>query len=867
VADGDLTRDEAVERARTVAVGHQDVDLVLAGTGATFGSTTTIRFTCDRPGGCTFVDLVATTVHDVVLNGRSLDPAEVVTGSRVHLSGLAADNELVVRAECAYSHTGEGLHRFTDPADGLTYVYSQCSPANARRVFAVFEQPDLKAVFSLTVTAPADWLVVANAPTPDPHPVPADPAVPDERGTGGPRAIVWRFPPTQRMSSYLVAVVAGPFHHVHDTYDGPRGTVPLGLWCRRSVADHLEAEDLFAVTRQGLAFYEERFDCAYPFGKYDQLFLPEFTWGAVENIACVTFRDEFLYRSRQLASARQLRATVVLHELAHMWFGDLVTMRWWDDVWLNESFAEWAGQWSADAATRYTSAFLDAVLRTAWAHRADQLPSTHPVAGDIPDLEATATAFDGITYAKGAAVLRQLVAWVGEPAFLAGLRAHFTEHAYGNADFADLVRALESSSGRDLGGWSTRWLRTTGISVLRPVVSVDAAGRWDAFAVEQAVSGDDPTLRPHRLAVGLFDATPRGLVRRSRVVLDIDGPLTAVPELVGLPAADLVLLNDGDLTYAKVRFDARSLDTVLGRVADLEEPLARSVCWTALWDMTRDAELPATRWVRTVLAGLATETGIAAVQLLLGQGASAVESFVAPAAQDAARDEWAAGLGALLTAAAPGSDHQLAFARGLARSPGNSTGLDLLTGLLDGSRSLSGLVVDVDLRWSLVLALARAGRWGHGDVAVELARDDTVAGREAAAAARAALPDAAAKAAAWRDAVERDDVSNETQVALTVGFHQPGQEEVLAPYVDRYFAAATDVWVTRTPTMAANVLTGLFPRFAPAEQVLAAARRWSATTTAGPAARRLVSEGCADAELALAAQELDARSAREGPHR
>ncbi len=850
-----LTRDEAAERSRLISVDRYAVDLDLSGTGATFTSTTTISFTAAEPGAATFVDLIAPSVESVTLNGRSLDPAAVFADSRIALDGLAAANELTVRAQCAYMHTGEGLHRFLDPADGRTYLYTQFEVADARRVFADFEQPDLKSVFDLTVTAPADWVVVSNAPTPEPTPV--------DGSDGG---AVWRFATTPRISTYLVAVVAGHYHHVHDTHPGADGPIPLGLYCRQAVAEHLDAEDLFTVTKQGFGFYEEQFGTAYPFGKYDQLFVPEYNVGAMENAGAVTFRDEYLFRSRQVASAYEGRANTVLHEMAHMWFGDLVTMRWWDDLWLNESFAEWASHWASVAATRYTDAWVNFAGRKNWAYRADQLPSTHPVAADMTDLETVETNFDGITYAKGASALRQLVAWVGEKEFVVGLRAYFAEHAFGTAEFADLISALEASSGRDLSDWAALWLRTTGVNTLRPLPSVGDDGRYTAFAVEQTATGDTPVLRPHRMAIGLFDATADGLVRRSRIELDVTGARTEVPELVGVPAADLVLLNDDDLTYAKVRFDPRSLDTVGTRIGQLDEPLARSLCWTALWDMTRDAEFPATRWVRAVLAGLGAETEVAAVQLLLRQGGSAVESYVAPAARDGLRAEWTTGLRAFLDAAEPGSDRQLALVRALAGSATADADLDLLQGLLDGGGhdggghdgGVAGLDVDADLRWSLVTALARTGRLDAAGIDAELVRDPTITGREHAATALAARPDAAAKAAAWHDAVERDDVPNQTQLAGIRGFAQPGQAELLRPYQDRYFAVAAEVWETRTTKMAANVLMGLFPRFLPAGSVIAAAADWLATTTAGSAPRRIVTESADDARRALAAQEFDA---------
>ena len=839
-----LTRDEARERARLLDVHGYEIALDLAADGDTFASTTTIRFSCAQPGASTFADLVAPRVREVELNGRVLDPATVFTDSRIALHDLAPDNELRVVADCAYMRTGEGLHRFRDPADGETYLYTQFEVPDARRVFTTFEQPDLKSTFTLGVTAPDAWTVVSNASTPEPEPA----------GAGRAR---WRFAATPRMSTYLVALVAGPYVAVRDTYAGQGGEVPLGLFARRSLADHLDAEDLFTVTKQGFAFYEEQFGVPYPFGKYDQLFVPEYNMGAMENVGAVTYRDDYLFRSRQVASAYEGRANTVLHEMAHMWFGDLVTMRWWDDLWLNESFAEWASHWSSVNATRYTEAWVNFAARKNWAYRADQLPSTHPVAADMTDLETVEGNFDGITYAKGASALRQLVAWVGEKEFVAGLRTYFAQHAWGNATFADLIGALEDSSGRDLSDWARLWLQTTGVNTLSVRADTDADGRYTSFAIAQTASGEHPTLRPHRMAVGIFDDRDGRLVRRGRVELDVTGALTDVPEMVGQPEPDLLLLNDDDLTFAKVRLDQRSLATLVDSIDGLDEPLARSLCWTSAWDMTRDAELAASRFVDMVLRGLPSEDEIAAVQHLTRQAASAIDSFVAAEHRDDVRSRWTAGLRALLTDAAPGSDVQLQLVRALAASAVTTEDLDLVRGLYDGSTPLPELTVDTDLRWTLLIALARRGHADDAAIDAELSRDATITGQEHAATARAARPDPAAKARAWTDAVERDDVANQTQLATIGGFAQSGQQDLLAPYVERYFAVADDIWERRIVKMASNVLVGMFPRLLADDGLVARAGQWLDATRATPAARRIVAEGRADAARAVAAQAYD----------
>ena len=844
-----LTRAEAGERSELLSVRDYDITLDLSGTGPTFTSTTVVRFDCAEPGAATFADLIAPTVREVHLNGAALDPADVVADDRIRLSGLAAANELRVVADCRYMRTGEGLHRFTDPADGETYLYTQFEVPDARRVFVTFEQPDLKAAFTLHVTAPAHWQVVSNSPSPEPV-------------AAGQDTARWDFAATARISTYLVAVIAGPYVKVSDSYTGDHGTVPLGIYCRPSIAQFLDADDIFTVTKQGFGFYESRFGYGYPFGKYDQLFVPEYNAGAMENVGAVTILDDYVFRSRQTASAYENRANTILHELAHMWFGDLVTMRWWDDLWLNESFAEWASHWSSVAVTKYTEAWVNFAARKNWAYRADQLPSTHPVAADMVDLETVESNFDGITYAKGASALRQLVAWVGEKEFVNGLRAYFTEHAFGNAEFADLLRALEASSGRELGEWAQLWLRTTGVNTLRAETATDDQGRYTSFAVVQSAAPEHPTLRPHRMAIGTFDdhadhGDTLGLRRRGRVELDVTGARTEVPDLLGQPAADLVLLNDDDLTFAKVRLDERSLATLLRGVGRLTEPLARSLCWTAAWDMTRDGELAASAYVDLVLRGLPGETEIAGVQVLTNQAAAAIEQYVAPEHRSEVRARWTTALRVMLADAAGGSDLQLQLTRAVAASAVTDEDLDLLAGLLDGSSPLPGLDVDTDLRWALLTGLARRDRADDGLIAAELARDSTIAGQERAAAASAARPDRAAKDRAWAQVVDREDVGNGTKTAVSRSIWQGGQQEVLAELVDRYFTEAETIWDRMTPTMATLFLTFVFPRLADADTVLARADRFLAETSATNAVRRYVSEGRDDVARAAVAQRTD----------
>ena len=531
-----------------------------------------------------------------------------------------------------YSHTGEGLHRFVDPADDRIYLYSQCEVPDARRIYATFEQPDLKSVFTFNVKAPAHWKVVSNSPTPAP--------VESPDGTA-----VWSFAETERMSTYVTAIVAGEYHEVLDVYQGKHGTIPLGHYCRQSVVQYLDTDELVEITKQGFEFFEDVFAFPYPFHKYDQLYVPEFNNGAMENAGCVTLRDEYLPRSQQARWFYEQRANTILHEMAHMWFGDLVTMRWWDDLWLNESFAEWAAHHAAVNATKYDEAWTGFTNhRKNWAYRQDQLPTTHPIAADNHDLEAVEVNFDGITYAKGASSLKQLVAYVGEESFLAGLRTYFQKHAFGNSEFQDLLTALEETSGRDLVAWANTWLQTAGVNTLAAEFTLDDDGSYASFAVRQAATAQFPTLRPHRIGIGLYDFLDGRLVRRAAVETDVDGESTDVPDLVGAKQPELLLLNDGDLSYAKIRLDERSQATVVASIHTLDDSLARALCWSAAWDMTRDAEMPAGDFISLVLRGLGSETDDTAVKQLPVYAQVAIEQFAHPSKRDALRSRVGEGL-------------------------------------------------------------------------------------------------------------------------------------------------------------------------------------------------------------------------------
>ncbi|MGZ4631920.1 MAG: aminopeptidase N [Actinomycetes bacterium] len=843
-----ITRDEARTRARLLDVASYDVELDLTQGEVTFSSSTTARFTCTEPGASTFVDIIAEDIHEAELNGRPIDTSTAYDGARLRLDDLAEHNTLRVVASCRYMHTGEGLHRFVDPVDKSVYLYTQFEVADSRRMFTVFEQPDLKATFAFTVTAPDDWRVISNQPTPEP----------EKRELG---LATWTFPPTERLSSYITALIAGPYHRVDSEYrDGDR-VVPLALYCRASLAQHLDADTIFEETRQGFAFYERVFDSPYPFAKYDQLFVPEFNSGAMENAGAVTHHEDYVFRSRVPEVSYERRAVTILHEMAHMWFGDLVTMTWWNDLWLNESFAEYASTLAAAEATRWTSTWTTfANTDKTWAYRQDQLPSTHPIAAEINDLEDVEVNFDGITYAKGAAVLKQLAAWVGREEFLEGIRRYFAAFAWGNTTLSDLLGKLEETSGRDLKSWSAEWLETAGVNTLRPQIATDDEGRFTSFAVLQEAPEAWPTLRSHRLAIGLFDLTEDGLVRRDRVELDVTGARTEVPDLVGRAQPDLILLNDDDLTYAKIRLDERSLATVTRSIATFQDSLARSLCWSAAWDMTRDGEMAAADYLTLVLHGVGSESDSSVVRTLLRQAETTTILFSAPDRRDEARQRLADGLQQLMEAAEDGSDSQLQFLRAFAAAARTEDQLAEVRRMLESAEPVHGITIDTDLRWHLLHQLVGAGQAGDDEVDRELDRDDTATGRRQAASALAARPRLEAKEEAWASVMDGDDLPNAIQTAIIGGFARADQEDLLRPFVGRYFDSLTHIWSERTNETAQNIVIGLFPSLLAEQATIDAADGWlESHRDAVPALRRLVIEARDGVARALRAQARDAQ--------
>ncbi len=854
-----LTRDQAAERAVQLTVDSYRIALDLTdGNGGpgehTFRSITTVRFDA-LAGADTVIDIAADTVRSATLNDRDLDVSDYHESTGIALTGLAEHNVVVVDADCRYSNTGEGLHRFVDPVDNEVYLYTQFETADAKRMFACFDQPDLKATFDVSVTAPQHWQVVSN---------------------GAPVSIdhgVHTFATTPRMSTYLVALIAGPYARWDDTYRDEHGEIELGIFCRATLAEFMDAERLFTQTKQGFGFYHQHFGMPYAFGKYDQLFVPEFNAGAMENAGAVTFLEDYVFRSKVTRASYERRAETVLHEMAHMWFGDLVTMRWWDDLWLNESFATFASVLCQAEATEYTQAWTTfANTEKSWAYRQDQLPSTHPVAADIPDLDAVEVNFDGITYAKGASVLKQLVAYVGLEHFLAGLRDYFRAHAFDNATFDDLLTALEKASGRDLSDWGRQWLKTTGLNTLRADFDVDADGRFARFAVTQsgAAPGAGET-RVHRLAVGVYDDDGAGrLVRVQREELDVSGASTEVPALVGVSQGKLILVNDDDLTYCSLRLDPDSLQTALDRIADIAEPLPRTLVWSAAWEMTRDAELRARDFVALVSGGVQAETEVGVAQRLLLQAQTALGSYADP---EWARSEgWPAFADRLLElarGAQAGSDHQLAFVNALCSSVLSTRHVVVLADLLDhdpAELGLAGLTIDTDLRWRIVTALAGAGDI-DGDgletpfIDAEVQRDPTAAGRRHGAQASAARPQLAVKEKAWAQVTEDDTLPNVVGRSIIAGFAAPGQAEVLKPFGARYFAAIPGIWERRSSEVAQTVVVGLYPTWDISDDGIAAADEFLANPALPPALRRLVLEGRAGVERSLKARKFDGAEA------
>ena len=846
-----LTRAEARERAALISVESYEVSLDLTRGEKVFGSTTAVTFSA-RPGSSTYIDAVTHKVHSVMLNGIELDPAEVSDGVRIQLPDLAAENNLLVVAEAPYMNTGEGLHRFVDPVDNEVYLYTQFEVPDSRRMFAVFEQPDLKASFTFTVTAPSHWDLVSNSPTP----VPIE-TIPGEDGSA---RSVWEFPATPRLSSYVTALIAGPYQSVRSEVKCADGrVVPLGVFARKSLMQYLDADNIFELTRQGFEFFEAQFGCPYPFEKYDQLFVPEFNAGAMENAGAVTILEGYVFRGKVTGAQIERRAITVLHELAHMWFGDLVTMRWWNDLWLNESFAEYMSHLAAVENTEFDHAWTTfASVEKSWAYRQDQLPTTHPIFAEINNLQDVEVNFDGITYAKGASVLRQLVAWVGPEQFMSGVREYFSKHAWKNTELSDLMVELEKASGRDLDQWGRLWLETAGVNTLSPDVAVDSTGAITAFSIVQTAVAEQPTIRPHRLAVGFYNLTDGQLVRVHREELDVDGERTDVPALTGLQQPDLILLNDDDLAYAKVRLDPKSLATATAHLKDFRESLPRTLVWGSAWDAARDGETPARGYVELILANIASESDSSVILVQLRQLATTLSYYVAEEHREKTSVAAADTLWDLAGTVPPGSDAQLQFVKSYALLARSDSQLDTVAALLDGSAELPGLTVDQDLRWELLASLVAGGRFGQDRIDTELARDNTANGQNAAALAKAAIPTAEAKAEAWESIVVKGELSNALQASAVAGFTRVLDPALLEPYTEKYFDAVPGIVANRTHALAQQIVVGLYPSLQTTQATVDRTDAFLATLPDESAAlRRMMLENRDGVVRALRARQAD----------
>ena len=872
-----LTAEEARARAELLSNLAYTVSLSLSDdpSAPTFGSSTEITFDCAHEGSDTFVNIAARSIDEVMLNGRLVDAASHrFDGTRLVLRRLPrGQNRLHVKAQCEYQVHGVGMHRLTDPVDGRVYVYTQFEPFDAHKVLACFDQPDLKATVRMSVSAPSAWRLCSNG------------KVLGSESVDG--HTVTRFNTTPPLPPYLIAVVGGTYHVIESSHRG----IPISIWCRESLMQWVEEQalEIFEITRAGLDFFYAYFGLSYPFDEYNQLFVPEFNMGAMENPGCVTFNESYIFRGRASETQLARRAETILHEMAHVHgFGDVTTMRWWGDLWLNETFATYMANLGLFRATRFTNAWVDfANTVKSVAARQDQLVTTHSIADDVPDTDAVRMNFDGITYHKGAAVLRQLVAWVGDDAFKRGVQDYFRRYKWGNATLEDFLDCLRRASGRDVSKFAHEWLQTTGMNTLRPEVTIRHE-RYASFAVQQTAVPEHPTLRSHRIAIGLYDRDGAGrIVRRRRVELDIDGEWTSVRELEGERVADLVVVNDDDLTFAKIRFDERSVQTLTDDLSAVEDPLARALCWAALWDMTRDAELPARRFVHVVARHGPAEREILLTERVLNQAQVAIEQFGAAANRSRLRAYLHEVAGAQLAAAEPGSDFQSAWFRCAGATATEPADLDGMLALLDGAEPIRGVSIDRELRWFLVGVLAADGRLDAARVDAEIELDPTDIGRRRGGACLAARPTRDAKHEAWeilthpeqpvpetwRLAINRE-LSLSAMATIMAGFFvvstpvagfmaRGADVEMLRPYVARFADALPDVWQRRTIEEAETFTELLFPRHFVDEQSVARIDQLLADDRLPHIALRILREGRDGMLRARRAQEADQAAAED----
>lgn len=802
-------RIEEDQRAQLLSEVRYAVSLSLTDdeSSATFGSRTDVDFKCCVDQASTFINLKVQRVVSVVLNGRLLTEQEhAFDGQRLQLSELrAGDNHLQVSADCAYNHAGVGLHRFRDPVDGKLYHYTHFEPFDAHRVLACFDQPNLKARLSMRLELPSSWTVCANAPVRSSH-------TEADRTT-------WQFETTPPLPPYLFAVAAGDY----DVIDGPpHGTVPMRLMCRRSLTQYVrpQAAELFDITSRGLAHFQKRFGHEYPFGTYTQIFVPEANMGAMENPGCVTFNEVFVHRGPVSELQRTRRANVILHEMVHvMGFGDVVTMRDWGDLWLNETFATVEATFAVDA-LGIPGAWVDfaGMVKSRALHQ-DQLSTTHPILVDPVDTDSIRANFDGITYHKGASVLRQLIAWVGDERYAAGIRAYFADFFWGNATRSDFLAHQARQCGRDLDDWARLWLETPGVNTLTPSTRAED-GQYTAVSVRQLPDACADLLRPHRIKVGLYGRQGDRISRRTASSVEVTGAEHQVDGLVGERVADLLIANDDDLTFAKLRFDEGSLSCLLaGGAVAIDDPHTRSICWTALHDMVRDAQLPAGEFVAAVATQSALESDDLLLERILALAVGVADRF----SGDRRRPAALTGLASVAAAQLNSTRTPLLWARCLAATARDDAHLDLLQGLVAGDLAFPGLDVDVELRWMLLARLAAAGRAGASEIEAALELDPTDAGHRRAIACLAARPLEVAKTQAWAEAIEGGSLSRARLAAALSGFASGlfaaggfsaggrDQAALTHPYATRYLRVIRTVWETRDYEMARVITEGLFP--------------------------------------------------------
>ncbi len=792
------TEAEARARARLLDVESYTVFLDLAADPGTVRSRAEIRFRCRSPGAATFADLRAAAVHRVTWNGRDLDPAAAVSGGRLRLDRLAARNELTVDAEFRYAPDGLGLARFTDPADGAPYLLGNCFPTSAPSLFCCFDQPDLRADLTLSVAAPAGWECVANGA------VTGRPA-PGEAGT-------WRFATVRSMKPYELALCAGPYVTAAEgQYDGTGGAVRLSVRCRRSLAGSAGAAGLGRVgglVRQALAWYERTLGVACPYPKYDVVFAPELGAAAVSIPGVMMVSETMLQRLTDRGD--DFAPLVLAHEVAHLWFGSLVGGRWWDDTWLAEALATYLSYTAWEEAVGTDSPWRAFCMREQEAaYRADGLPSTEPVSSPVPDAaEALARPY-AITYFKGASAIRQLAALIGGEALRAGLRDYLTRYGGAATTLTDLVGCWSAASGRDLAGWAEQWLRTPGVNTLRPELTLAPDGTVRSLAITQEPAAGFTALREHRIAIGVYDRDGRILRRRQVTAAQLAGGRTVVPELAGIPAPDALVVNDGNLTFARIRFDGRTLRTLLACGVDVDDPLTEAVCWNAFWDMTTSAELGVAEFADLVARRIRGGSPPSGVAELLEHVRTGADYYAVPGERAGLRERAAAAAldGARL--AQPGSRAQRALAVGFAAAASGEDQLGLLRSWLNGSSLPAGVDADTELRGQVLATLSASGLASDDDLDA-FAAADPVGGAAQRATCRALRPDPAAKDAAWAAALAGGQ-SRRMALAHARGIWAPGQEHILAPYRDRYFAEVLPAVSGREVSVAGRLARLLYP--------------------------------------------------------